>query len=189
MDGLVAVSVKADSERARLAAMVSEHFDFVWRLVRRLGIGREDADDATQQVFLAVVRRVGAVAPGREKAFLYGTAIRVIANLRRSVRRRREAHGTEPDAMESTLSAPDRQAELGQARDCLDEILSRLPERLSALFVLVEIEELDVSEAAALEGIPAGTAASRLRRARELFELELEKLGERRPFGANGGEP
>lgn len=185
------VEVEAqESERERLARLVTEHFDFVWRLVRRLGVAREDSDDAAQQVFMAAVRRANAIEPGRERAFLYGTTLRIAANVRRGAQRRRERPDSELDAVAAIGPAPDRQAELSEARDVLDEILTTLPDRLRGLLVLVEIEGLEVAEAASLEGIPAGTAASRLRRARELFRAELHKLGARHPFATEErGEP
>jgi RNA polymerase sigma-70 factor, ECF subfamily len=173
----------AEIPRARVAALVSEHFNFVWRLLRRLGIPRDEADDAAQQVFMIACRRLDDIEPGREQAFLHGTAIRVAANLRRALGRREHADA-DLHALEARGIAPDRGAELGQACDLLDQVLARLPDELRTLIVLVEIEELEVAEAARLEGIPAGTAASRLRRARARFRAALQELGERHPFAA-----
>ena len=57
-DGGPTVAPKTDAPRAhdageaRLRAMRHEHFEFVWRSVRRLGVPESDADDATQQVFI-----------------------------------------------------------------------------------------------------------------------------------------
>lgn len=131
---------------------------------------------------MAAMRRIDTIEPGRERAFLYGTALRITANYRRGAKRQKEDPAPELDAVESAGVPPDRRAELAQARDLLDELLLRLPAPLRSMLVLVEIEELEVSAAAALEGIPAGTAASRLRRARECFRQELANLGERHPF-------
>ena len=167
---------------ARLARMVADHFDFVWRLVRRLGIERDDADDATQQVFMIATRKLSDITPGSERTFLHGTAVRVAANARRARGRRREVPG-EADTRHATASLPDDLSELARARALLDEILGRMPIALSTVLVLAEIEQLEVSEIAALEGIKLGTAASRLRRARALFREHLDALGDRNPFG------
>jgi RNA polymerase sigma-70 factor (ECF subfamily) len=62
-----------------------------------------------------------------------------------------------------------------------------LPDELRRVLVLVEIEQLEVAQVAAVEGIPIGTAASRLRRARQLFREALERVPQRNPF--RQGEP
>src|SRR3954464_3721444 len=75
----------------RIAGLVHEHYAFVWRLLRRLGVGQGDADDAAPQVFLVAVKRLGGVARERERAFLCGVALNIGARARRSLARRREA--------------------------------------------------------------------------------------------------
>ena len=64
----------------------------------------------------------------------------------------------------------------------LDELLERLPDELRRVLVLAEIEQLEVPEIAALEQIPVGPAASRLRRAREVFREHLSRAQARNPF-------
>lgn len=53
----------------------------------------------------------------------------------------------------------------------LDEVLGELPHDLRTVFVMCEVEEVTMSEVAVALGIPAGTVASRLRRAREAFAV------------------
>jgi RNA polymerase sigma-70 factor, ECF subfamily len=163
-----------DASARDFSALVRAEIDFVWRQLRRLGLSRADADDATQQVFLVAARRRAQLLAGKERSFLYGTALRVAANVRRSVQRRREVDASLP---EPPLDAPlpDEMLERRRARALLDSLLARLPEELSRVLVLAEVEELTVAAVAALEGIPAGTAASRLRRARDAFRELLEQ--------------
>jgi RNA polymerase sigma-70 factor (ECF subfamily) len=163
-----------DASARDFSALVRAEIDFVWRQLRRLGLSRADADDATQQVFLVAARRRAQLLAGKERSFLYGTALRVAANVRRSVQRRREVDAS---LAEPPLDAPlpDEMLERRRARALLDSLLARLPEELSRVLVLAEVEELTVAAVAALEGIPAGTAASRLRRARDAFRELLEQ--------------
>src|SRR4051812_4776577 len=150
----------------KVRALVGEHFDFIWRMLRRLGLSAEDADDAAQNVFMTVLPKLETITPGSERSFLYGVALRVHANARRKRARRRE------DALDAQAigvdagAQPETALELAPARARLDELLDELPEELSRVFVLCAIEELSMAEVAVLEGIPAGTVASRLRRAR-----------------------
>src|SRR3954470_14140087 len=75
---------------ARVRALVTENFDFVWRSLVRLGVPRADAEDALQQVFLVASRKLDDIVPGRERAFLFGTAFRIAHRARRTRDRRRE---------------------------------------------------------------------------------------------------
>src|SRR5205814_7837271 len=68
---LVAVAAYSDADgHARITAIVRAHHDFIWRLLRRLGLPQASADDATQQVFCIAARRVADIAPCSERSFL-----------------------------------------------------------------------------------------------------------------------
>jgi RNA polymerase sigma-70 factor (ECF subfamily) len=166
-------------------SLVALHYGFVWRVLRGLGLSRADADDAAQQVFMIAARKLEDIIPGRERSFLYGAAVRVANNARRALRRRRELSSeTEPERTEPVSAGPERQVELVQARALLGEILRQLPEHLRRVLVLAEIEQLEVAEIAALERLAVGTAASRLRVARERFQLLLDAAADRNPFSS-----
>ncbi len=170
----------------RIAGLVREHYGFVWRLLRRLGLREGDADDAAQQVFLVAVNRLRGVERERERSFLYGVALNVGARARRSQQRRREDPlETGADAASPAPSA-EQLLERRQARDALDALLAEMPEDLRVVFVLYELEELSTPEIAELCELPLGTAASRLRRAREDFEQRVARLEARRRF--SGGD-
>jgi RNA polymerase sigma-70 factor (ECF subfamily) len=172
----------ATSADARMESLVDGHLDSVWRLLRRQGLSPPDADDATQQVFMIASQKLDRIAPGRERSFLYGVALRVASNMRRSRRRRPEELHDELDARASALAAPEERTELARAWALLDELLAKLPEEQARVLALAEIEELEVPEIAALEEIPVGTAASRLRRARAAFRELLRHAEHRNPF-------
>lgn len=164
--------------------IVREHLDFVWRVLRRFGFSAEDADDATQQVFMIFADKSQQISPDRERAFLYATARRVAANMRRGMRRRREATRDDWDDLLHPGSDPETRAELARATELLDELLAQMPDELARVLALAEIEQLSVPDIAELEELPVGTAASRLRRARALFGELLKSVGDRNPFGA-----
>lgn len=170
----------------RVIGLVRAHYAFVWRLLRRLGIGEGDADDAAQRVFLAAAGRLGGVEGERERAFLYGVALNVAARTRRSLGRRREEPLEAAGERESQAPDAEQLLEQRQARELLDAILDQMPEDLRVVFVLFELEELSTPQIAALCEIPLGTAASRLRRAREDFEERAARAEARRRF--TGGQ-
>jgi RNA polymerase sigma-70 factor (ECF subfamily) len=169
-----------------MAEVVRANYAYVWRLLRRLGIGQGDADDAAQRVFLAAAGRLGGVEPGRERAFLYGVALNVGARTRRSLGRRREQPIESSEEQATHELNGEQLLERRQARALLDSLLDEMPEDLRVVFVLFELEELSTKEIAELCEIPIGTAASRLRRARDDFEQRVARAEARRRFP--GGE-
>jgi RNA polymerase sigma-70 factor (ECF subfamily) len=165
----------------RIGDLVARHFDFVWRLLRRLGLSETDADDAAQQVFIVAALRWQRIEPGKERTFLYGVALRTVANVRRTARRRRETGEELLDELPATAARPDELAEAARTRALLDELLGALPDELRRVLVLAELDEATMPEIAELEGIPVGTATSRVRRARtafrELFAAQRHRIG------------
>ena len=65
---------------ARLERVVRADYRFIWRLLRRFGVPQSHAEDAAQQVFLIVAERLQDIAPGRERSFAFGTALRLSAS-------------------------------------------------------------------------------------------------------------
>jgi RNA polymerase sigma-70 factor (ECF subfamily) len=165
-------------QEARIAALVRDHFDFVWRSLRRQGLPAEAADDAAQQVFLIASRRIADIEVGAERSFLFQTALRVGLDARRAWQRRQERVRSDGDFSELRDSAPSPEDEAHRRRslELLDEILGSLDEKLRVPFVLFELEGLEVKEIANLLGLPTGTAASRLRAAREEFHAAAKRL-------------
>jgi RNA polymerase sigma-70 factor (ECF subfamily) len=162
-------------EPARLRAMMDLHFDFVWRQLRRLGLAPDLADDATQQVFIVASRKLQEIAPGRERSFLLGTAIRVASDTRRRSARRREVASDQAAETIDTAPRADELLDQQRARAMLDDVLSSMPVDLRTVFVLFELEEMTVPEIGELLELPPGTVSSRLRRARAQFEGAVKR--------------
>lgn len=174
-------SERAGAREARLRAIVEENFDVIWRALRGLGVPAEMADDEAQRVFMIAAQKLDDVEPGRERAFLFGTAIGVAANARRAVARRREVSDEEAiDALEDPAPNGEHALELKQRRALLDDVLAEMPEDLRTVFVLFVLEGLPAPEIAELLGLAGGTVASRLRRARESFHAICKRLQARR---------
>jgi len=167
----------------RLRALVDEHYAFVWRSVRRLGVSAADADDAAQHVFLVLARKLDAVRPGCEQRYLFQTALRVASDYRRAKRRRPDPGDTEPliDPVDPAAGPFDLLA-LRAERAMLDRVLDALPLELRAVFILYEFDEMTMAEIANVTGLRPGTVASRLRRARTIFLEKAAKL-----TGTRGG--
>jgi RNA polymerase sigma-70 factor (ECF subfamily) len=163
------------AEARRLRHAFEAHFDYVWRLLRRLGVQDALVDDEVQRVFLVLSRKLDSIAAGKEQAYLTTTAVRVASNHRRSTRRRLEVLDEERihAAVDPTLG-PEERLQVQRKLALLDHILEQLPMQLRSVLVLFEIEDRSTAEVAELLDVPIGTVASRLRRAREQF-LELAR--------------
>jgi RNA polymerase sigma-70 factor (ECF subfamily) len=170
----------ADAD-ASFNALVKAEYGFVWRVLRGMGLGRDDAEDAAQQVFVIAARKLHDIEPDKARSFLYGVALRVANNTRRGIRRQRVGDG-EPDEHVTEAAGPDRGTELGRARALLAELLEQIPEKLRRALILAEIEHLEVPQIAALENVPVGTIASRLRLGRKRLRELLEASRDRNPF-------
>ncbi len=169
----------------RLTALVGDESRRIWRALFRLGVAASALDDAAQEVFIVAARRLDEIAAGSERAFLHATAVRVAANYRRLQRGRREQPIEELEASAPTGGLlPDDLVDSSRMRELLQRVLDAMPDELREVFVLFELEEFTRSELGPILGLPAGTIASRLRRARRVFEnacLELKT-------GAQGGD-
>jgi RNA polymerase sigma-70 factor (ECF subfamily) len=165
----------------RFREIVDAHYDFIWRSLRRLGVTQGDADDAAQQVFVTAARKLAKIRPGSERSFLFQTALRTAADNRRTHRRRREVTTDEipesDEALDHTPTAEDV-VDLRRARRALDAILDDMPIELRAVFALFELEEVTMAEISVLLDLPAGTVASRLRRARREFRERVARLAQ-----------
>lgn len=171
---------------ARLERVVRADYRFIWRLLRRFGVPQSHAEDAAQQVFLIVAERLQDIAPGRERSFAFGTALRLSQSLRR--RSHRELPSDGADERVSHAPAGEELLDQQRAREHLEQVLAEMPLELRTVLILFELEAMTSPEIAQLIEVPLGTVASRLRRARALFR---SLSAERFPTAANGrrGEP
>lgn len=167
----------------RLEQMFAAHFDFIWRSLRRFGLTDDQADDAAQQVFIVASKKLDRIELGSERSFLFGTAMRIASDLRKSAPYRREIpHAAAGHDLEGG-PRPDDLFEQRRARALLDDVLDAMDLELRTVLVLFELEEMTTAEIASLLSIPPGTVASRLRRAREEFEARVSRLSRPRRGG------
>lgn len=170
---------------ASFRQVYDEHFRFVWRSLRRLGVREADVADATQEVFVIVHRKLDEFE-GRSKmtTWLFGICMRVARDHRNSRAVRREVvtdggvMADRPDEAADAVTELDRR----RRRALLEKILDELPEEQRTVFVLFELEGLPGYEVAELLDVPTGTVHSRLRLARETFRRSLARVQARERF-------
>lgn len=146
-----------------------EHFGFVWRILRRLGVPADALEDAAQEVFLVLHRRLAGLGPHVSlRSWLFGTARRVAADVRRGQHRReRRLHALAVVEADGRASLPSEQAE---AADFVAKFLDRLDPDKRMVFVLADLEGMTAPEIAEALEVKLNTVYSRLRAARAEFE-------------------
>jgi RNA polymerase sigma-70 factor (ECF subfamily) len=153
-----------------------ETFDYVWHSLRRLGVRERDLEDVAHDVFLVVHRSFHAYDPSRPlRPWLFAFAVRAAADYRRLARHRIELR----DDTSSLVDAGPTPHERTEAREQLDlvaQALDALDFDRRAIFVLHQIDGVQVNQAAAILGVPVNTAHSRLRLARADFARAVQRL-------------
>jgi RNA polymerase sigma-70 factor (ECF subfamily) len=163
-----------------LARVYQDHFAFAWRMVRRLGVPDAQIEDAVQDVFVVVHRRLPDFE-GRSsvRTWLAGIVRRVARDYRRSIERK-PALANELDVAVDEISVeqgtPEDSALATEAARLLHLLLDTLDDDKREVFILAELEQWSIADIAEATGVKINTASSRLRLAREAFELAAERL-------------
>ncbi len=163
----------ADAEAlASFLALYHEHFPFVWRTVGQLGVHPSAIADAVQDVFVVVHRRHAAFERRSSvRTWLFGIARRVVADYRKS-KRRRPAVPTEPGVLDFLAGNIDALDKL-EAADLVNTLLDTLDDAKREVFVLAELEGMTMAEIAEATSTNPNTVSARLRAARAAFECAL----------------
>lgn len=161
-------------EELTLEIIYDRHAAMVWRALRSLGVAPDRIDDAVQDVFLVVHRRLASFeARASVTTWLYAIARRVAAGYRRQRESRQVDVPLDPTVPggESPFEATSRR----EAAALLTEILGELDDDKREVFALIEVEQLTAPVVAEILGIPLNTVYSRLRLARQRFDAALAR--------------
>jgi RNA polymerase sigma factor (sigma-70 family) len=175
IDGQLLDSYIAHRDEASFAALVRRHGPMVWGVCRRLLSVHQDAEDAFQATFLVLVRKATAVVPRSMVGnWLHGVAHHTALKARAMTARRSVREG-------QVIDMPDRETTLADSwsdlQPVLDQELTRLPERYRAVVLLCDLEGKTRKEAARQLGVPEGTVAGWLSRARAMLAKRLGRRG------------
>jgi RNA polymerase sigma-70 factor (ECF subfamily) len=166
--------------RLEFAAVYDAHFPFVWRSLRRLGVASAQLDDAAQDVFLVVYRRLDDFE-GRSsvKTWLFGIVLKIVRTYKRTAARK----PTEPleGDIPALASAAEELTDAARAARLMHSLLDELDDAPRAVFILSELEEMTAPEISAALGVNLNTVYSRLRAARRDFDAALARHRLRNP--------
>ena len=165
-----------------LATVYEAYFRYVWRCLRSLGVRDSQLDDALQDVFIVVQRRLPEF-DGRAavRTWLYAIALRIARKYRDRARREPASleAAREDDPELATAHDVGRASELESGSERLllaRRALSALDDDKREIFVLARVEQMSAPEIAGVLCIPLNTVYSRLRAARLAFDAEVTRL-------------
>jgi len=143
-----------------------------------------EAEDATQETFLRVVRYSARLATVEDpKTWLARIAWRVAVELGRRSARKQETPLDDPEKPVQEIVSPDASADQTiqgtQVGAVLDKLIAALPEKLRAPLILSAIEEMTPREVAAMLDINEAAVRSRVFRARQILKEKLAQRGQR----------
>ena len=177
---LVRAAQKGDLEAFNQLVILYQ--DRIYTLALRI-LGDEDsAEDITQEVFLTAYRSLPRFQNGSLRSWLYRIGTNACYDeLRRRKRRPlqplEDENGEEAKPFQLSnfpepVSLPEKEVERHELEQVVQQALNRLDADQRAVVVLIDLHDLDYSEAAHILGVPLGTVKSRLARAR----LQLRNL-------------
>jgi RNA polymerase sigma-70 factor, ECF subfamily len=161
--------------------LYDQHFEFVWRTLRRLGVPPADLPDVAQEVFLVVHRRLADFEErSKVTTWLFRISARAARDRRRRAHVRREVAADE-ETLESEAPGDDPSMALERADNCalLERALATLGEEQREVFAAFELEGMTGDAIATALEIPLGTVYSRLRLGRDRFRQAIARLAAR----------
>jgi RNA polymerase sigma-70 factor (ECF subfamily) len=154
--------------------LFADHYSFVWRSLLHFGLNESQADDAAQEVFLVVHRKLEQYDRDRSfRSWVYGICRRVASTAQRSAHRS-EAREAGVSREQASVD-PSRRLEAKRELDWVQQCLMQMPDEQREVFVLAEVEGLSAPEIADAVGAPLNTVYSRLRLSRRRFTAELDE--------------
>jgi RNA polymerase sigma factor (sigma-70 family) len=165
----------AERDEAAFASLVRRHGPMVWAVCRRILGNPHDAEDAFQASFLVLARKAASIAARELLAnWLYGVAHRTARHARIAAAKRRVKERQVKVMPERPVVQPALEHDV---LPLFDQELSRLADRYRTVLVLCDLEGKTRREAAQQLGVPEGTVAGRLARARSLLAQRLKRHG------------
>jgi len=171
--------------------LMRRHNQMLYRIARSILRDDAEAEDAVQNAYLAAFRNIAGFRGGARLSTWLG---RIVINESYGLLRKRKRAGVvlpfspqsdpwdagerdaEEDAMtDSSSEQPEAAASRGEVRRLLERNIDALPDQFRTAFILREVEEMSVDEAAACLGVPAATVRSRTFRARALLREAMAR--------------
>jgi RNA polymerase sigma-70 factor (ECF subfamily) len=166
-----------------VADVYAAHFKYVWRCLRSLGVPDAALDDAVQEVFLVVQRKLAAFDGACDtRTWLYAIVLRISRRYRAEAARHAQRFAAQEPGDDESLAPSSIAADLrievekNERLALAQRALAKLDDAKREVFVFACIEGMSAPEIASLVGVPLNTVYSRLRAARQAFAEAVASL-------------
>lgn len=171
---------RIESRDAPLEALVREHSRLVYRIAYSVLRSHQDAEDATQETFMRVLRYGSKLADVEDsKTWLARIAWRVAVDRSKRRRRTREIALDDPEKpvaeVASIANSADETVQGAQIVTVLEKLIAAMPSKLREPLILSTIQEMSPREVAATLGINEAAVRSRVFRARKTLKEKLAR--------------
>jgi RNA polymerase sigma-70 factor (ECF subfamily) len=165
-------------EKDLLENLVRQHSRLVYRIAYAVLRSHHDAEDATQETFVRVLRYSHKLARvENHRTWLARIAWRVAVDRSQQQGRKREIPLDDPEKPLPEVASSDARADDAlhgaHVSDVLERMIAALPEKLRQPLILSTIEEMPPREVAATLGINEAAVRSRIFRARQILRERL----------------
>jgi RNA polymerase sigma-70 factor, ECF subfamily len=173
------------SQNEVLEDLVRQHSRLVYRIAYAALRSHHDAEDATQETFLRVLRYSRKLATVENpKTWLARIAWRVAVDRSQRRGRKREIPLEDPEKPVAEVPSADALADEAmhgsQVGALLERLLAALPEKLREPLILSVVQEMSPHEVAATLGINEAAVRSRVFRARQILRQKLAQRAEKK---------
>jgi RNA polymerase sigma-70 factor (ECF subfamily) len=184
LSGAVAIE-RTENERSQverkdavLEALVREHSRLVYRIAYAVLRSHHDAEDATQETFMRVLRYSSKLAAvDNTKTWLARIAWRVAVDRSRQRGHMREIPLDDPQKPVAEVASSEIPADAtvqgAQVSAAVEKMIAALPEKLRQPLILSTIEEMSPKDVGATLGINEAAVRSRVFRARQILREKL----------------
>jgi RNA polymerase sigma-70 factor (ECF subfamily) len=162
------------TKKAAFTDVYQDHAGFVWRVLRGIGVPDANVEDALQEVFIVVHRRLAEFDGRSVKSWLFEIARRIAHDHRRALHRK-PAHMPLSDGIRDEGLGPLESAERAEGLRLLEELLDGLGEDKRLVLLLTDVAGMTAPEIAEAMGTNLSTVYTRLRRAREEFNAAVAR--------------
>ncbi len=165
--------------------LIDEHRDRVFNITFRMLGNRAEAEDVSQEVFIAVFKTIDTFrGDSKLSTWLYRVAINHTKNRIKYLNRRHDRDRDELDESSNGPNgaiggpqpkAPDHALASNQMEKLLQEAIAMLDEDQRTVVILRDVEDLSIEEICLITNLPDGTVKSRLHRARAVLRKKLAR--------------
>lgn len=158
-------------------ALYDAHFDFAWRMARRLGTPEADTEDVVQESFVAAYRHLGDFKGGRFTTWLYQIIANRVSNRLRARKVRDFFSKLMPRPNEWQTPSAEGQVSARRTLEKMEQLLTKLSREKREAFALYEVAGMSHEQIAELTGTNVGTVRTRLHYARKALAQLCEEAG------------